>query len=115
MVQIFIIQLLAAALGAASIAMADWMYHNGGIRQRLHSFWVSASIAGICLPILIWTSSVFLGFELFGPLVTVILVGTIFFCIYRDLQKLPSAQNLDGPLPQHPSNGAVPPASRLNS
>lgn len=113
MVEIFVIQLLAVALGAASIAMADWMYHSGNIRRRLHSFWLSASMAGICLPVLIWTSSVFLGFELLGQLVTAILVGTIFFCVYRDLQKLPSVQNLDGPLPQNPSNDAVPPASRL--
>ena len=114
MVEIFIIQFVAAALGAASTAMADWMYRSGGIRRHLHSFWVAASIAGICLPVLIWTCNVFLGLELPGQLVIAILVGTTFVCVYRDLQKSPSVQNLDGPLPQHPSNRAVPPTSRLN-
>ena len=102
MVEIFIIQFVAAALGAASTAMADWMYRSGGIRRHLHSFWVAASIAGICLPVLIWTCNVFLGLELPGQLVIAVLVGTTFVCIYRDLQKSPSVQNLDGPLPQHP-------------
>jgi hypothetical protein len=114
MVEIFIIQFVAAALGAASTAMADWMYRSNSIRRRLHSFWVSASITGICLPVLIWTCNVFLGLQFPGRLVVAILVGTIFFCVYRDLQKSPSVQNLDGPLPQHPSSRAVPPTSRLN-
>ena len=38
MVEIFIIQFVAAALGAASTAMADWMYRGNSIRRRLHSF-----------------------------------------------------------------------------
>jgi hypothetical protein len=115
MVEIFVIQFLAAALGAANSAMADRMYRSSRIGRRLHSFWVSTSIAGICLPMLVWTCGVFLGLEWPGRLITGILVGSIFFCVYRNLQKLPSVENSDGPLPEHPSNGAVPPASRLSS
>ena len=114
MVQIFLLQFLAAALGAASTAMADWLYHSGRIRQRLHSFWVSASIAAICVPVLVWTCSVFLGPGLPGQLVAGMLVGAIFFWAYRNLLKLPAVQNLGLRLPRRPSNGAVPPASKLD-
>jgi hypothetical protein len=114
MVQIFLVQFLAAALGAASTAMADWLYHAGRIGQRLHSFWVSASIAVICLPVLEWICNVFLGSGLPGQLVAGVVVGTIFFWVYRSLQKLPSVQAWPPPLPQPSSRGAVPPASKLN-
>lgn len=118
MVQIFIVQFLAAALGAISTAMADRLYHSGRIRQRLHSYWVSASIAVICLPVLGWTCTVFLGPGLLGQLVAGVLVGTIFFWVYRNLRKLPSVRNLGPRLPARSSNGssgAAPPASKLNS
>jgi hypothetical protein len=108
MVQIFLVQFLAAALGAASTAMADWLYHRGRIRYGLHSFWVSASIAVICLPVLGWVCTVFLGSGLPGKLAASILVGTIFFSVYRNLRKLPSVKNSALPLPRPSSRGAVP-------
>jgi hypothetical protein len=37
MLEVFLVQFLAAALGAASIALADWLYHSSRIRQHLHS------------------------------------------------------------------------------
>jgi hypothetical protein len=114
MVQIFLVQFLAAALGAASTAMADWLYHSGRIRQGLHSFWVSASIAVICLPVLKWVCNVFLGPGPPGQLVAGILLSTIFFWVYRNLRKLPSVQNSAPPLPRPSSRGAIPPASKLN-
>jgi hypothetical protein len=114
MVQVFLVQFLAAALGAASTATADWLYHSGRIRQRLHSLWVSASIAVICLPVLAWVCNVFLGTGWPGQLVAGILVCTIFFWVYQNLRKLPSVQNLGARLPRHSSSGAVPPASKLN-
>jgi fructose-specific phosphotransferase system IIC component len=115
MVEIFLVQFLAAALGAASAALADWLYHSTRIRQRLHSFWVSASIAVICLPVLAWTCNVFLGSGILGQLVAGLLVGTVFFWVYLNLRKLPSVQNLSPRLPPgRPSNGTVPPASKLN-
>ena len=114
MMQIFLVQFLAAALGAASTAMADWLYHSGRIRQHLHAFWVSVSIAVICLLVLGWVCNVFLGSGLPGQLVAGILVSTIFFWVYRNLRKLPSGQNLGPRLPLRSSSGTVPPASKLN-
>ena len=114
MMQIFLVQFLAAALGAASTAMADWLYHSGRIRQYLHAIWVSTSIAVICLPILEWVCNVFLGSGLPGQLVAGILVGTIFLWVYRKLRKLPPVQNLGPRPPRRSSSGAVPPASKLN-
>jgi hypothetical protein len=114
MVQIFLLQFLAAALGAASTAIADWLYHSGRIRQRLHSFWVSASIAAICLPVLVWTCSVFLGPGLPGQLVAGMLASAIFYWAYQNLLKQPAVENLGPHLPRRPSSGAVPPASKLN-
>ena len=114
MVQIFLVQFLVAALGAASTAIADWLYHRGRIRQRLHALWVSASITMICLPVLEWVCNVFLGSGLPGQLVAGILVGTIFFWVFRKLRQPPSVQNLGPRLPGRSSSGAVPPASKLN-
>ncbi len=114
MVQIFLVQFLAAALGAASATIADWLYHSGRIRQGLHALWVSASITVICLPVLEWVCNVFLGSGLPGQLVAGILVGSIFFWVYRNLRKLPSVQNLRPRLPRGSSSGVVPPASSLN-
>ena len=114
MVQIFLVQFLAAALGAASAAMADWLYHSGRIRPYLHAFWVSISIAVICLPVLGWVCTVFLGSGWPGQLVAGILVGTIFFWVFRKLRQPTSVQNLGPRLPGRSSSGAVPPASKLN-
>lgn len=115
MVEIFLMQFVAAALGAASTAVADWLYRSARIGQRVHSFWVSLSIAVICLPVLVWTCNVFLGSGLLRNVVIAISVGAIFFWVNRNLRKLPPLQNLElhRPAP-HPSNAAVPPASKFN-
>jgi hypothetical protein len=116
LLKIFIVQFLAAALGAASTVLADWLYRNARIRHGLHAFWVSASIAVICLPVLAWTSSVFLGFDMLGRLATGIVVGTIFFWVYQNLRKLPAPWNLTHGLPpSRSSSGPVPPAPKLHS
>lgn len=114
MIEIFLVQFLMAALGAASTAIADWLYHGGRIRQRSHSFWVSASIAAICMPLLVWTCCVFLGSGLSAQLVTGVLATAMFLWVYRNLQKLPTLENSTTHLPQRPSNDAVPPASQIN-
>jgi hypothetical protein len=115
MMEVFAIQLLAAALGAASTASADWLYQRAHFGRRLHSLWVSISIAVICLPVLAWTSCIFLGPGLLGQVVAGTLVLAIFLWVYRNLPKLPLVQGLGPRLPpRHPSSGAVPPASRLN-
>ena len=93
MVEIFLVQFLTAALGAASTALADWAHNRGRISLRLHAFWVSTSIAVIYLPGLWWTSNIFLGPGVLGRLVAGIIVGTIFLCVYRNLPKPRSLQN----------------------
>jgi hypothetical protein len=116
MIEIFILQFLAAALGAASAALADWLYVRTRIRRNLHSFWVSVSIAAISVPVLVWICSVFLGSGLLSSSLAGAVVCAIFFWVYLGLQKLPAAENLGpGLLPRHPSNGAAPPATKLNS
>jgi hypothetical protein len=85
MMEIFLIQLLAAGLGALSTAWADWCYNRARIGGRLHAFWVSASIAAICLPVVAWISTVFFGPGLLGQSIAGILVGAIFLWVYRNL------------------------------
>ena len=114
MMEVFLVQFLMAAIGAASTAIADRLYHGGHIGQRSHSFWVSASVAAICLPLLVWTCRVFLGSSVSAQLVTGVLGAAMFLGVYRNLQKLPTLENSTTHLPQRPSNGAVPPASRIN-
>jgi hypothetical protein len=103
MVEIFLVQFLAAALGAASTALADWLYHTARIRQRLHSFWVSASIAVISLPVVAWVCNVFLGSGLLGRSVAAALVGAVFLWVYQNLRKLPAAaESENAPVPGAP-------------
>jgi hypothetical protein len=66
MLEILTCQVIAAGLGGISISAADWLYHRGGIRQRPHDLWVSASSTAVCSPLLIWTTYVFLGIGLFS-------------------------------------------------
>jgi hypothetical protein len=87
MMEIFVIQLLAAGLGALSTAWADWSFNSARIGRRLHAFWVSTSIAVISAPVVSWTAMVFLGSALLGPLVAGTLVGAIFLWVYRNLPK----------------------------
>jgi hypothetical protein len=108
MVQIFVIQLLAAALGALSTAWADGLYNGGRIGRRWHAFWVSASIAVICLPVVAWTSTVFLGAGLLGQAAAGIVVGTIFLWVHRNLPNSRSVRKYGPDLPRHSSSGAVP-------
>jgi hypothetical protein len=114
MMEIFMIQLLAAGLGALSTAAADWCYNRAKIGRRLHAFWVSASIAAICLPVMAWTSTIFLGSGLLGQSVAGIVVGVIFLWVYQNLPSPRPARKIGPQAPRRPSSGAVPPASTLN-
>ena len=115
MVEVFMIQLLAAALGAVSTAVADWSHNRGRISLRLHTSWVSASIAAIYLPVLWWTANIFLGSGPVSELVALIVVGTIFVCVYRSLPQ-PRVVRSPGrhPSSPHPPGGAVPPVAKPN-
>jgi hypothetical protein len=115
MLEILALQVITAILGMISIGTADWLYHRGRIRQRLHSFWVAASSTAICLPVLTWTTEVFLGVGM----VSWVLVGTLeammFLWIYRNVLKVPSVQKLrSGLLPLGSSQRPIPPSSKIN-
>jgi Flp pilus assembly protein TadB len=114
MMQIFLIQLLAAGLGALSIGWADWSYNRAGIGRRLHAFWVAGSIGVICLPVVSWTSMVFLGSGLLGQSVAGTLVCAIFIWVYRNLPKQRQIRKFGPGLPDARGTAPFPPASRLD-
>jgi hypothetical protein len=94
MMEIFLVQFLAAGCGAASTALADSSYRKSRINQRTHCLWVATSIAVICLPVLVWACDVFLGSGAFGRIVAGVTLGALFFRIYRTLRKEPPPQAL---------------------
>ena len=114
MMEIFLIQLLAAGLGALSTASADWSYGGARIGRRLHAFWVAASIAVICLPVVSWTSMVFLGSGLLGQLIAGTIVGAVFLWVYRNLPKPRQVRKFGPGLPDVRGTAPFPPASRLD-
>jgi Flp pilus assembly protein TadB len=114
MMEIFLIQLLAAGMGALSTAWADWSYNRAQIGRRLHAFWVAASIAVICLPVVSWTSMVFLGSGLLGQLVAGTLVGAVFLWVYRNLPKSRQVRKFGPGLPDARGTVPFPPVSRLD-
>ncbi len=114
MMEVFLIQLLAAGLGALSTAWADWSYNRARIGRRRHAFWVAASIAVICLPVVSWTSTVFLGSGLLGQLVAGTLVGAVFFWVYRNMPKPRQVRKFGPGLSAARGAEPFPPASRLD-
>src|SRR5215472_1558489 len=114
MVEVFVIQLLAAALGAVSTAVADWSHNRGRISLRLHTSWVSASIAAIYLPVLWWTANIFLGPGPVSELIALFVVGTIFVCVYQNLPQPRFVRNPERYPPPGPSACAVPPVAKSN-
>ena len=94
MIKVFLVQLLAAGLGGASTALADCAYRSARITRRAHSVWVAASIAAICLPVLVWACDVFLGPGVFGRLLAAFSVTVLFAWVYGSLQRLPVAAGL---------------------
>ena len=95
MLEILTYQVIATGLGATSIGAADWLYHRGRIRQRPHDLWVSASSTAACLPLLIWTTDVFLGTGLFSQALIGAITIMTFLWIYRSLRKVPIGQELE--------------------
>jgi hypothetical protein len=114
MMEIFLIQLLAAGLGALSTAWADWSYNRAQIGRRLHALWVATSIGVICLPVVSWTSMVFLGSGLLGQLVAGTLVGAVFLWVYRNLPKPRQVRKFGPGFPDARGAAPFPPASRLD-
>ena len=114
MMEIFLIQLLAAGLGALSTAWADWSYNRSQIGRRLHAFWVATSIAMICVPVVFWTTMVFLGSGLLGQVVASTLVGAIFLGVHRNLPKSRQIHHFGPGLPDVREAAPYPPVSRLD-
>jgi hypothetical protein len=107
--EIFIAQATIVVLGAVSIGAADRLYFGDRIRHSLHSVWVSCSITLIYLPVVAWTSTVFLGFGALSQMFDGILGATIFLWVYRNLRKLTSVQELGhGLFPPRFSRGQTP-------
>jgi hypothetical protein len=98
MFRILILQVVVAISSMANIGAADWLFQRGRIRQRFHSLWVSASSTAICLPVLTWTSNVFLGYGLVSQVLVCILGTLMFFWVYCRLRKVPATENVEDPV-----------------
>ena len=114
MMEIFLIQLLAAGLAALSTARADRSYSGARIGRRLHAFWVATSIAVICVPVVSWTSVIFFGSGLLGPLVARTVVGAIFLWVHQNLPKSREVRKFGPGLPGGYGAAPFPLVSRLD-
>ena len=94
MLETLAFQVIAAILGTLSIGGADWLYNQGRIRQPLHALWVSSSSAAICLPLVTWTTIVFLGVGLISWVLVGAFGAMMFLWMYRSLLKVPPRQSL---------------------
>jgi hypothetical protein len=101
LLEVLVAQVTIAALGTISMGAADWLYHGDRICRNLHSVWVACSITVICLPLLAWTTNVFLGSGMLSQVFVGTVDGLIFFRVYLNLRKLPAV----------PEFGQAPPAS----
>jgi hypothetical protein len=116
LLEVLALQVIAATLGTLSIGGADWLYCRGRIGQPLHSLWVSSSSTAICLPLLTWIITIFLG----AGVISWILVGTfgvaMFLWMYRNLRKIPDTQkSRSGQIVLPSPSRQVPPSSGINS
>src|SRR6266480_2723170 len=99
MLEVLTLQVIAAILGTVSIAAADWLYHRGRI----------------CLPILTWTASIFLGVGVISCVLVGALGVMMFFWLYRNLPKVPPVQRArPGPILLRSSGRPFPPSSNIN-
>jgi hypothetical protein len=115
MLEILALQVITAISGTISIGAADWLYYRGRLRQRLHSLWVAASSAAICLPLLTWITTVFLGAGMVSWLLVGVLEAMMFVWIYRNVLKVAPVQKpRSGLLPLSSSQSPVPPSSNIN-
>ena len=116
MLEILTLQVITATLGTLSIGAADWLYHRRRLRQSLHSLWVSSSSTAICLPLLTWTTNIFLGVGVISWVLVGTFGATMFFWMYRNLLMLPSVQRpRSGQGALRSSSTPVPPSSSINS
>jgi hypothetical protein len=110
MLTIFVVQVVVAILGTSSIGIADWLYNGGRLRQPLHSLWVGGTNAMICLPLVAWTTNIFIGFGILSLTLVGIIEAMIFVWVYRSLSKLAPAQHReDAQSAQHSSPAHIHP------
>ena len=105
MVEVLTVEMAALLLALVSIGVADLLYYRRRIAQRLHSLWVSLSIAAMCLPAVTWVAAIFVGpgapaRGIVAGFVVALVVG-----LYRNLRIIPAVR-----MPP-PVEGARPPAS----
>jgi hypothetical protein len=114
MMEILTVQVIAAILGWISISTVDSLYHRERIGGFLHSLWVSISNTLICLPIIAWTSIVFLGDGLVSWVLVAAVLSLMFFWQYHNLLKIPPAQRIRrGPISMPSSGRSMPPRSNI--
>jgi len=68
----------------------------------------------ICLPVVSWTSTVFLGSGLLGQLVAGTLVASIFLWVFRNLPKSHQIRKFGPGLTNSREAAPFPPASRFD-
>jgi hypothetical protein len=115
MLEFLTLQVIAAIFGTASIGTADWLFLRARVGRRLHSLWVSSSSTAICLPVLTWTTNVFLGLGMVSLVLVGALGAIIFFWMYRNLLTVPPVQKVRSELlAPHSSTRPVPPSLSIN-
>jgi hypothetical protein len=116
LLEILALQVIAATLGTLSIGGADWLYYRRRIRQPLHSLWVASSSTAICLPLLTWIITIFLGAGMVSWMLVSALGAAMFLWMYSNLLKVPVLQKSR---PERIALGSpsrpVPPSSNINS
>jgi hypothetical protein len=115
MLEILTLQVIAATLGTLSIGAADWLYHRGRIRRRLHSLWVSSTSTAIYLPLFTWTINIFLGVSVTSWVLVSTFGAVMFLWMYNNLLKVPTVQKVQSGEAAFRSSGSpVPPSSSIN-
>jgi hypothetical protein len=113
MTEILAVEMAALLLALLSIGAADALYYGGRISRRLHSLWVSFSLSAMCLPVLGWVATVFVGPGIVAQGPVGIISAALFFALYRNLRNQPAIRKLGHPMapPSPPAENVQPPAN----
>jgi hypothetical protein len=109
MTEILAGQMAALLLTLVSIGIADALWRRARTSQRVHSLWVSLSIAVMTVPVMIWLAVIFVGPGALAYGLVGIVVSLLFAALYRNLQAQPAAPGLGASRPP-PATKAQPPA-----
>jgi hypothetical protein len=107
MTEILAIEMAALILALVSLGAADSLYYGGRITRRFHSLWVSVSLSAMCLPVLGWVATVFLGPGAPAAGLVGIVLSVLFFALYSNLQNQPATRR-----PGHPTPAPAPPVEK---